>query len=55
MNNPLNKFNEGDIVSGKVIEIEQSKALIKIEDCEPVYIIKEVASLQEIESIEEVL
>ena len=55
MNNPLNKFNKGDIVSGKVIEIEPSKALIKIEGCEPVCIIKEVASLQEIKSIEEVL
>jgi small subunit ribosomal protein S1 len=49
------KFNVGDVVSGKVIQIEASKALIKIEGCEPIYIIKEVASIQKIESIEEVL
>lgn len=56
MNDKLSrKFKCGDIVLGKVIEIERSKALIKIEGCEPVYIIKEVASIQEIESIEEVL
>ncbi|MEM8677419.1 MAG: S1 RNA-binding domain-containing protein [Cyanobacteria bacterium P01_G01_bin.67] len=56
MNDQLSKkFKRGDIVSGKVIEIEPSKALIEIEDCEPVHIIKEVASTQEIESIEEVL
>lgn len=55
MNEQLKKFHHGDIVSGKVIEIEPSKALIKIDGCEPVYIIKEVASTREIESIEEVL
>ncbi|WP_052055801.1 S1 RNA-binding domain-containing protein [Myxosarcina sp. GI1] len=55
MNKQLKKFKRGDIVLGKVIGIEPSKALIKIEDCEPVYIIKEVASTQEIKSIEEVL
>ena len=56
MNDRLSKqFKRGDIVLGKVIEIEPSKALIKIEGCEPVHIIKEVASTQEIESIEEVL
>jgi small subunit ribosomal protein S1 len=55
MNEQLKKFKRGDVVLGKVIKIEPSKALIKIEGCEPVYIIKEVASTQEIESIEEVL
>ncbi|VEP17393.1 hypothetical protein H1P_60049 [Hyella patelloides LEGE 07179] len=56
MNDQLSrKFKRGDIVLGKVIEIEPSKALIEIEGCEPVHIIKEVASTQEIESIEEVL
>lgn len=56
MNDQLSeKFKRGDIVLGKVIEIKPSKALIAIEGCEPVYIIKEVASIQEIESIEEVL
>ncbi|MDJ0680325.1 MAG: hypothetical protein QNJ18_10730 [Xenococcaceae cyanobacterium MO_167.B52] len=33
---------------GKVIEIEPSKALIEVEGCEPVHIIKEVAYTQEI-------
>ena len=37
-----------DIVLGKVIEIEPSKALIEIKGCEPVHIIKEVAYTQEI-------
>lgn len=55
MNEQLNKFKPGDIVLGKVIEIEPVKALIKIEGCEPVYIIKEVTSVHKIESIEEVL
>jgi ribosomal protein S1 len=55
MNEQLKKLKRGDVVLGKVIKIEPSKALIKIENCEPVYIIKEVASTQEIESIEEVL
>ena len=55
MNEQLNKFKPGDIVLGKVIKIEAAKALIKIEGCEPVYIIKEVTSIHEIESIEEVL
>ena len=56
MNDQLSrKFKRGDIVVGKVIEIELSKALIAIEGFEPVHIIKEAASTQEIESIEEVL
>lgn len=55
MNEQLKKFKLGDIVLGKVIEIEPLKALIKIEGCEPVYIIKEVASSQVIETIAKVL
>lgn len=55
MNEQLKQFKRGDIVLGRVVEIEPLKALIKIEDCEPVYIIKEVASSQVIESIAEVL
>lgn len=55
MNKQLKKFKRGDIVLGKVIKIEPFRALIKIEGCAPVYIIKEVASSQKIEFIEEVL
>lgn len=55
MNEQLKKFKRGDVVLGKVVKIESSKALIKIEECKLVYIIKEVASRKKIESIEEAL
>lgn len=55
MNEQLKIFNFGDIVAGKVIAIETSRALIEIEGCDPVYIPKPAISSLKIKTIQEIL
>ena len=54
-NEQLKIFNLGDIVVGKVIEIEKLQALIKIESLEPIYVPKKAITNIETNDIEEIL